>query len=220
MTDILVIAPHPDDETLGCGGTILKHIANGDKVHWCIVTQMDNNYPIDIRQKRADEIQKVANAYNFINVHQLNFAPAQLDIVPKSELVGAIKKVFQKVAPEIVYLPFSGDVHSDHAYAFDAASASLKWFRQKSVKRALCYETISETNFQINPLQNRFNPNVYVDIEEFFNKKIDIMKIYESEIEEFPFPRSVEALEALAKLRGTACGARSAEAFILLKEIL
>lgn len=218
MANILVIAPHPDDETLGCGGTILKHTAAGDAVHWCIVTQMDAAYAKAQRDKREKEIESVAKAYKFAKTHQLSFAPAHLDVVPKSEMVAAMRDVFQDVKPDIVYLPFPGDIHSDHAAVFEAASANLKWFRLKSIKRALCYETVSETDFQIHPLQKRFEPTVFVNIDSYLDRKIEIMKIFESEIQEFPFPRSEEALRSLAQLRGAACGAKAAEAFVLLKE--
>lgn len=219
---ILVIAPHPDDEILGCGGTILKHIAEGDSVHWCIATTMSEELGFSAERiaARAAEIEKVKKSVGFASVHQFDFPATTLDTLAKSEFVGVFKEVFDQLQPHTVYLPHPADIHSDHTAVFEAAIACTKSFRCPSVKRILCYEVLSETDFQIHPSQAHFQPNVFVDVTPFIQQKIEAMKIYESELAEFPFPRSVEAIEALAKTRGAACGANAAEAFQLLKEIL
>ena len=219
---ILIAAPHPDDETLGCGGTLLRHIANGDEVHWLIVTDMSRESGFSELQvsKRQREIQKVFETYRFAEVHNLKFPPAGLDTLPKGELISAIGQVIKKVMPEIVYLPYRGDVHTDHAVVFDAVVSCTKWFRYPFIRRTLCYETLSETDFGLNPEARGFTPNFFVDITDYIDKKIEIAKIYETEIGEFPFPRSPEALIALARLRGAASGCLAAESFVLLREIV
>lgn len=219
---ILVVAPHPDDEVLGCGGTILKHIAAGDDVHWCITTSMseDHGFSQDRMTKRADEIATIKDILGFKGVHHFDFPAATLDTLPKSDFVGALKNVFEAIEPHTLYLPHPADIHSDHAATFEAAMACTKWFRSPSVKRVLCYEVPSESDFQINPVENHFQPNVFIDITPYIEKKLAAMAIYESEVSAFPFPRSLEAIEALAKVRGAASGVQAAEAFQLLKEIL
>lgn len=222
MKSIVVIAPHPDDETLGCGGTLLRHIDEGDTVHWLILTSMHAEYGFaeECIALRANEIREVAELYGFHAVHQLNFPTTRLETIPIGELISAIKNIFQETVPSIVYLPYPGDVHTDHQIAFNAAVSCAKWFRQASIKRILAYETLSETEFGINPMQQTFTPNVFVNITEFSNRKLEILHRYAGETGIFPFPRSTEAVAALAALRGANAGCAAAEAFMLLKEIL
>lgn len=218
---ILVVAPHPDDETLGCGGTLLRHIASGDKVFWLIVTDMraEHGFMAEVVNQRQTEIQKVAAAYGFSNTYNLGLQPARLDTLPKGELVQAIGQVVRETSPTDVYLPFRGDVHTDHAAVFDAVASCAKWFRYPSIRRVLCYETLSETEFGLNPEGAKFMPNSFVDISSYIDRKIEIAQMYETEMGEFPFPRSAKAFRALAEVRGAACGCLAAESFMLLREI-
>jgi len=217
---VVVVTPHPDDETLGCGGTLLKHKQNNDEINWLIVTSMDDGYAEDVRKHRELEVEQVAACYGFHRIERLTFEPARLDTVPLSELIRAIGDAFATIRPTTVYLPNRHDIHSDHKIVFDAASACTKWFRYPYIRRVLAYETLSETHFNINPDTRGFMPNVFVDISLFLQQKIDIMKIYESELKEHPFPRSVEAMKALSCIRGSQIGVEAAEAFMLLKESL
>ncbi|MBO8164297.1 MAG: PIG-L family deacetylase [Brevibacillus sp.] len=221
MKKILVVAPHPDDETLGCGGTILKHKHQGDQIHWLIVTGMkkEYGYSLDQIQKRKNEIREVADAYSFSSVHLLEYPPAQLDSMPLHELIQRIHAVFEEIQPEVLYLPYPGDAHTDHRVVFEAAIACAKWFRNPYVKRVLVYETLSETDFSIQPDRQRFHPNYYVDITPFLESKIQIMRVYASEMSDFPFPRSEQAIRGLSYVRGAASGCIAAEAFMLIKEI-
>jgi N-acetylglucosamine malate deacetylase 1 len=222
MSNILAVAPHPDDETLGCGGAILKHKSKGDKIHWLIVTAMteDIGYTPEKIMHRSIEIQKVSKAYGFSSVHQCGFPATLLDAIPLAEIVPKIGAVIKKVKPNIIYLPFFGDVHSDHRIVFDAVASCLKWFRYPSVKRVLVYEALSETDAALNPDTNVFHPNVFIDISAFLKKKMEVMRIYDGQLGSFPFPRSKEAICALAYVRGAASGFKAAEAFMLLKEII
>lgn len=222
MNKVLVIAPHPDDETLGCGGTILRHINAGDEVSWLIATEMQKaiGFSDDKIDQRRNQIQGVAKLYGFSSVFGLPFPTTRLDTIPLGDIVKAISDVFITAQPEVIYLPYRGDVHTDHKIIFDAAIACTKWFRYAYVKRILAYETLSETDFAVNPGDNGFRPNVYVDIENFMERKLKIMQSYMGEIGEFPFPRSDDAILSLAKVRGACAGFKAAEAFMLIKEIL
>lgn len=218
---ILVIAPHPDDETLGCGGTLRRHVAEGREVHWLIVTEMLEAHgyePRRIRQ-RAREIERVAEAYGFHRVHQAGFPAAEIDSLPKGRIVEAVSSVLEEVRPDTVYLPYRNDVHSDHAVVFDAAVAAGKIFRHPSLKRIYAYETLSETEFGLRPDDPGFRPNLFIDITPYLDEKVRIMKIYRSELGRHPFPRSVQSLRAMATLRGTQAGVEAAEAFMVLREI-
>ena len=137
-----------------------------------------------------------------------------------SELISKISSIINKVKPNIIYLPFKGDVHSDHKYIFDAAYSCTKIFRHPFIKKLYMMETLSETEFSLSTKEDSFVPNVFVDISEFMDKKIELMNIYESEMGEHPFPRSERNIRALATYRGATSGCDYAESFMLLKEII
>lgn len=217
----LVIAPHPDDEVLGAGGTILRLKAEGNIVSWLIVTSISREagWGDEKIQQRADEIKSIANLFGFDSIYELNFPTAQLDQIPTSDLISEISNIFKVFEPEQVFVPHPSDIHSDHRLVFDATASCIKWFRYPSVKRVLAYETLSETDFNLGNKQV-FQPNIFVNIEPYFIEKLSAINIYQSELGEFPFPRSHEAITALARLRGAASGFKAAEAFELLREIL
>lgn len=221
MDKVLIVAVHPDDETLGCGGTLLKHKAHGDEIHWMIATDVKESegFEKELIIRRDNEINKVTTMYNFDSVHKLGLSTMKVDEYSMSELIGAITKVISDVKPSIIYLPFKGDVHSDHRKIFETAYACTKSFRYPFVKKIYMIETLSETEFAPSTKEDSFIPNVFVDITEYIDKKLEIMKVFESEIAEHPFPRSIRNLKALATLRGATCGYEYAESFVLLKEI-
>jgi LmbE family N-acetylglucosaminyl deacetylase len=215
----LAIAPHPDDEVLGVGGTLLRRKAEGAKVAWLIVTAISTEFGWSEEQVklRASEINRVTALLGLDEVFTLDFPTAQLDRIPMRDLVARISDVFRSFEPEEVFVPHPSDVHTDHRIVFDAVASCSKWFRYPSVKRVMAYETLSETEFGLGMGQG-FRPNVFVDIEPFLDGKLQAMNIYASELGVFPFPRSHEAVRALATLRGAASGFRAAEAFELLRE--
>ena len=218
----LIIAPHPDDELLGCGGTLRQRIAEGGTVAWLVMTEITEQAGFSARRvkQRRVEIERVREALKVEphHLYSLGFQTAELDQIPMSVLVKQISEVFIDFKPDEVFLPYPGDAHSDHRVAFDAGSACTKWFRYPSVKRVLVYETPSETDFGIDPRDTGYKPNIYIDISGQVEKKIELMKIYASEMGDFPFPRSEIALRALAQFRGAQAGFEAAEAFMLLRE--
>ena len=213
---VLVIAPHPDDETLGCGGTLLRHLDQGDDVHWLIVTSVreeDGWSPAYVAEKNR-QINLVNEHYGFLEKYQLGFPAAGLDAVPIRLIVEAIEKVINSIHPTTLYVPSRWDAHTDHQVVFSATAASAKWFRAKSIKEIVCYETISETNFSFSG--NVFDPNVFVNITDYIERKCAILTQYTTEISEHPFPRSEKAIRALADLRGSQSGCEAAEGFQLV----
>jgi len=219
---ILVISPHPDDETLGCGGTILTHKDMGDKIYWLITTNIDvkNGWNKDIVEKRQKEIKAVAEMYGFEKTFKLDYPAAKLDTIPIQEIIESISKVIFEIKPEIIYLPNRSDVHTDHQITFKAAYSCTKNFRYPFIKKILMYETLSETEFAPALPENTFIPNVFVDITNYFEKKLEIFKIYKSEVMEEPLPRSLDSIKALARYRGSQIGFEHAEVFMLIREIM
>jgi len=219
----LVVAPHPDDELLGCGGTLLRRVAEGGTVAWLLMTTVteETGWAVERIHQRASEIDQVREGLKIASNHfySLGFPTTELDRVPTSLLVQRISQVFSDFQPEEILLPYPGDVHSDHRVTFEAASACTKWFRYPSVKRVLAYETPSETDFGIDPRDSGFKPNFFTDISGYLDKKIDLLFQYKSEMGVFPFPRSRESIVGLASLRGSQSGCLNAESFMLLKEV-
>lgn len=222
MKTVLVVAPHADDETLGCGGTILKLVDKGCQVHWVLVTEMTSDAGFSEKQiqARKSEIRKVSTAYGLAATHELKLPSARLETLSKGDVIGPISQIVNQVKPEMVFTVYRNDAHSDHEIVFDAVMSATKSFRYPFIKKVLAYETISETDFGMKPEDGGFKPNVFVDIAGYLDSKLEILEIFESEVHEFPFPRSRKALEALAYVRGAQCNAEAAEAFMLIKEIM
>jgi N-acetylglucosamine malate deacetylase 1 len=215
---IIVIAPHPDDETLGVGGTLLRHKMEGDEIAWLIMTNISTKEGwgrerVNIRQS---EIEKVSNKYNFDATYKLDFPTTRLDQIPISIMVESVSKVILSFQPDTVYLPNRSDIHSDHRITFNVAMACTKTFRFPSISRILMYETISETEFIPAISEGQFTPNTFVDISDYMEKKIDIMKVYSSEMMDYPQPRSVTTIQSLARVRGSRISKQAAEAFQLI----
>lgn len=222
MSKILVVAPHPDDETLGCGGTLLKHKKMADQVYWLIVTGISEKFGFSENRVRSrnEEIKQISKIYDFDSVYNLQLPTTKLSEIPLGEMIACVSEIFGRIEPEVVYIPYRGDVHSDHKVVFDVVASCTKCFRYNSIRRVLAYETISETDFGINPDILGFRPNVFVNISNYLEKKIQALNMYPSELGDFPFPRSEQAVRSLARLRGVAAGCNAAEAFMLLKQII
>ncbi len=219
MRKILVVSPHPDDETLGAGGTLLRHKSEGDKIYWCNVTNIKEEYGYSSEKVaiRNEEIETVSKLYGFEDTFNFELKPASLNenIIPN--LIDKLKSVVEKIKPEIMYVPFYGDAHSDHRIVFSALSPFFKSFRYPFIKKILMMEIISETDNQyIEP----YKPNVFIDISDYIEKKLEIMNVYKNELGEHPFPRSSENIKNLAFYRGSQCNCKYAESFMLVKEVL
>ncbi len=219
---VLVIAPHPDDETLGCGGSLLKHKSNGDSLSWLVATRgHEPQWSAELLERKENEIRRVAEAYGFENTLRLNLPTIKLDAIPLEEIIVAIRNAVTDAAPDIVYLNHFGDVHSDHRVVFEATMSVIKPFYsgKQGVRRVLSYEILSSTDaMPANPAR-AFVPNVFTDVTGFLEKKLEIMSLYESELQEYPLPRALESLRALARFRGATIGVEFAEAFMLVREV-
>jgi len=219
---VLVVCAHPDDETLGCGGTIQKRVAAGDEVSWAIATQAhEPQWTAETIERKAAEVDEVAAAYGFARHVRLGFPSSRLDVTPRADLIGALQLVVEEVRPKHVYVVHPGDVHRDHCDVFEATMSVLKGFRMGSlgVTRVLAYETLSSTDAAA-PGDRPFAPTVFVDIGEYLEQKLRIMALYASEAQEHPQPRAESAIRALARFRGASVGVEYAEAFQLVRELV
>jgi LmbE family N-acetylglucosaminyl deacetylase len=218
LSGVCVIAPHPDDEMLGAGGTLIKAVRTGVPVYWLIVTIMckDQGFSPQQIESRIGEIQSVVAGVPFSDMANLNFPATALDQIPDRELIGALKEVLSRWKPHTVLIPWRFDAHTDHLKVHDCTLAATKSFRSPFVKTVLAMEILSETN---SSRDNAFIPNWYSDISKEIDRKIDLFRIYESEIKEHPFPRSEDSIRALATLRGSEIGVPFAEAFHVIRHI-
>lgn len=218
---ILVISVHPDDETLGCGGTLLKHAGIGDSIYWLILTRMDVSlgYSSDQIQIAKAQIDRVAHAYHFADVFELGFPTTKLQIIDFSLLVQKISGIVGQLKPRLIYMNNRSDIHTDHQVASKAIFSATKVFRHPYVKRVLMYECLSETEVTPQFAENVFLPTVFSDITIYLDKKLEIMSLYQTELQGQTFPRSLEIIKSLAAYRGSSACCAYAEAFMHVREI-
>ena len=218
---VLVIAPHHDDEILGVGGTIAKRIAEGQEVFVCVVTTGSSQmYPQTVLQQTRDESIQAHDYLGVAKTFYLDYPAAMLEEAKRSELNASLIDLIQEIKPDEVYIPHRGDMQLDHKLTVDAAMVALRPKYQHKVKKVLVYETLSETGWDIPNITNEFIPNVYTDITEYLDKKLKAMEFFKSQLSVFPNPRSIGAIEALAKYRGSTVVVDAAEAFMLVREII
>lgn len=215
--NILVLAPHPDDEIIGVGGTILKHIKVGDNVGLMILTKAHEPYwSKEIIAKKTEEVQAVSKFMGIKRLFWEDFKAASLNSVPSIELSNKIEAVVADFKPDIIYAPPKGDVHIDHDII---GSLSLSVARKfQSVTKLFFYE--EPQNIADNSSPFYFVPNYYVDVTEFIDKKIEALEMYQTERKNFPHPRSGKALKLAAAERGRTIGVDFAESLMLVKEIV
>lgn len=211
---VLVIGAHPDDEVLGAGGAILKHVSQGDTVSVCIVTKSYSpEWSEESRAQKVIEERKVDQLLGVSRRFNLGLPTVKLNTIPTGEFNRTIAQVVSEADPDIIYTHFEHDLNTDHGLVF---KATLVAARPPRKTRILCYETVSETEW--GPVG--FAPNTWVNVSEFVDKKIQAFLIYESEVKVFPHPRSPEVIRALAVRRGSEAGFPAAEAFLTVRDFI
>ena len=208
-----------DDEVLGMGGTIARHISEGDEVYVCFVAHRIYDHKFD-EEKNKIEVQsalKAKEVFGYKEAEFLNLNDERLDVCIQDILI-PLEAYINRIKPEIVYVCHKGDNHQDHKAVFQAAMVALRPFANENIKRILCYEVPSSTE-QSPPFNDyAFLPNFYVNIEKYLKTKIEALHCYQTERRGFPHPRSDKGVEILAMKRGSEIGFKAAEAFIILRE--
>lgn len=221
---LLVVAAHPDDEILGCGGTMALHSMRGDEVYVLIlgegITSRDVKRDRKKRDKEIKELRRDIEAANKIvgtkKTFIYDFSDNRFDSVPLLDIIKVVEKVKNEVMPDIVYTHHHGDLNIDHRLTFHAVLTACRPLKGESVKEIYSFEVPSSTEWS--PDNSKyFMPNYFVDIKDTIAKKVAAMKAYKSEIRGFPHPRSVRAIENLAKNRGANVGFEYAEAFMVVR---
>jgi LmbE family N-acetylglucosaminyl deacetylase len=217
---ILVIAPHMDDEVLGCGGAIVRHVQAGDQVAVCLVANRAYGHRYDQalieREKKA--CLRAQTILGYQNTVFLDLQDEKLDH-SQIELIIPLEETVNSLRPDIVYLPHRGDLNQDHRAVFDAALVACRPLAAHRVKGLRVYEVPSSTD-QIPTLSAwPFLPNYYVDIKGVLDLKLDALACYDAESRSYPHPRSPEGLLIFARKRGMEVGLEAAEAFVVLRDI-
>ena len=219
MTSILVVAAHPDDEVLGCGGYIAARVKSGDEVVVTFVsdgvTSRDENSGVAEIETRRHAARSAAKVLGVKDVSFGDLPDNKLDSVPLLEVIKTIESVIRRVQPSIVVTHFGGDLNIDHRIVNQAVITSCRPTSGQCVKQIMFFEIPSSTEWQIQRKGEAFVPNWFEDISQTLELKVQALKMYEHELREWPHPRSLKAVEYLAHWRGASCGVDAAEAFIL-----
>ncbi|MFZ4455603.1 MAG: PIG-L deacetylase family protein [Bacteroidales bacterium] len=220
MKNILVVAPHPDDEVLGCGGVIRKHVNVGDTVYVLVVTRGNPKFYSD--EKIENVRSEARSAHQFLGVKEtgfLDFLAPNLDTTSQAELSQSIVSYIKEKQINTLYLPHRGDIHHDHRAVFNAGLVAARPVNNNTVTRIYAYETLSETEWAAPFGDDVFIPTHFVNVESEFEAKIKAMSFFKSQVRQFPSTRSLETIEALAKFRGATVGFKRAEAFMTIRTI-
>ena len=217
--NILIIAAHPDDEVLGCAGTILKRKKEGHTISVCIATRPPLNFPEDKFLEKRKEVEAVAKHLGVSKVYYLEYPTVTLNTIPHNELNRKLFDVITAAKADIVYTHHRGDNNMDHRILFDATLVATRPEPGQRVKEVYSYESLSSTEWGAIVPERAFIPTVFEDITPFIDQKVKAMEIYASEIKAFPHPRSSEGIRLRAQYRGLTVGMTFAEAFVLIRKI-
>jgi LmbE family N-acetylglucosaminyl deacetylase len=221
---VLVIAPHSDDETLGVGGTMARYAAEGHEVFVAVMTGFgpERNYP-GVTQALIDEVRGEAKlAHAILGVKETLFRDIPTVYAPQEPLWrnnAVAAEVLKQVGPDVLYVPFSHDLHRDHRAIFHSFEVAYRPTHAagRKVREVYMYETVSETHWTTPGVDAGFCPNVWVDVHQYLPKKLEALRCFKSQMRPAPDARSLEAVEALATFRGSQMSMFAAEAFVMVR---
>jgi LmbE family N-acetylglucosaminyl deacetylase len=222
----LIIAAHPDDEVLGCGGTIARRSEDGEQVYIAILGEgITSRY--EEREKADQQLvdalketsREVAELLGAKEVYSYDFPDNRFDTVPLLDVVKTIEDLIDEVQPEIVYTQHGGDLNIDHNIVYRATMTATRPMVDCPVRKVYAYEVASSTEWAFQEFSPPFRPNIFVEIEDTLGQKIEAMQMYETEARPYPHPRSAKSLRAIAQNWGRTAGLQAAEAFELVRSV-
>lgn len=227
MTNVLVVAAHPDDEVFMCGGTMARHAAAGDQVHTLFLADgetarlaaYDRHSLSEQRASRREAGLHAAHVLGAKEPRFLDLPDNRLDGEMLLDIVKLVEKAIVEIGPEIVYTHHHGDLNADHSIAHRAVLTACRPSPGQPVRRILAGESLSSTEWASEGTGGVFAPNSFVDISATLDVKLEALTAYSAELRPFPHPRSLETVRNLAGLRGATVGLVAAEAFILIRDI-
>jgi LmbE family N-acetylglucosaminyl deacetylase len=203
----LIVAAHPDDEVLGCGGLVLK-LNKKQEIFSLVLTKGGRENPI--------LTDKVAEFLGFRNHWQLDFPDNKFDTLPLIEIIRAVEKIKTEIKPDIIFTHFEHDLNKDHRLTYEAVETATRPMAGESVRELFSFEIPSSTEWKF---PNVFAPNWFVDISDTIEDKIKAFQMYDTEVRDYPHPRSPEAMRTIAKRWGILSGLNSAEAYLLVRKV-
>lgn len=218
-TRILIVVAHPDDEVLGCGGTIARHVAEGDRVYVVFMADgvgsrgLDRSDELQQRNQVRDEAIKILGV---ADSHALAFPDNRMDSVPLLDVVQALEPIIEQVQPMRVYTHHHGDLNVDHRVTHQAVMTACRPIPGSSVREIFTFEVMSSSEWATHSFVP-FVPNAFVDISDYLPKKLEALAAYGMEMRLAPHSRSVDHIESLARHRGSCVGVEAAEAFELIR---
>ena len=227
MDRVLVVAAHPDDEVLGCGGTIVRHAMAGDEVNILILAQgmlaRAEKDDFESYHKKQNDLKersfRVAELLGAKDVIHLDFPDNRMDSVDLLNIIKRIEEFIDRIRPQIIYTHHGGDLNIDHTITAKAVVTATRPLRGGIVPEICAFEILSSTEWAFGQDSIPFRPNYFIGIDPYTDKKIEAINIYRTETEPYPYPRSPDAIRALAKRRGSQSGLKAAEAFMILRRI-
>jgi LmbE family N-acetylglucosaminyl deacetylase len=222
---VLVCVAHPDDEVLGCGGTMARHVERGDAVHVIFVAD-----GVGSRQSSSAEHQRgllerrqaAENAARIIGSekpHYLDYPDQRLDTIALLDITQSIEALLATIRPDVIYTHHGDDLNADHRLVSEAIMTAARPVPGQVVASVYGFETLSSTEWVFHSRGTAFRPNRFIGIETTLKRKLDALRAYQTEMRDFPHPRSYETVEMLARLRGSTVGLAAAEAFTVLRDV-
>ena len=216
---VLIVAAHPDDEVLGCGGTILRHTENKDDVQIVFVSdgEISRDNSNEKKIKRNEAAKTVSKELGCKEPIFLDFPDNQLDTIPLLKIIKLIENILGTFKPNIVYTHYYNDLNIDHQITSKAVLTACRPIGEDFVKQIFLFEIPSSTEWSI--ASSHFKPNKYISITNFSDKKKKLLKIYGNEMRDFPHPRSIKYISSIETIRGSESGLEEAEAFLVFREV-
>lgn len=217
---VLAVVAHPDDEVLGCGGALARHVADGDDVYVVYLTNGVGARSSEVADLTDRKIatEKANKIIGITESYYLEFPDNQMDSIPLLEVVKAVEALVDNVVPDIIYTHYFGDLNIDHRITYQAVITACRPMPKTSVREIYAFEIVSSTDWGVG-LFPTFSPNYYVSIEDVLQKKIDALNAYEIEMRAPPHSRSIDHIKSLAIHRGHSVGLAYAEAYVLIRFI-
>jgi len=218
---VLVVAAHPDDEVLGCGGTMARHASCGDEVHIVIVAEgatSRQGHPANGTTELRNATESAAHCLGVSSVTALGLPDNRLDSMDLLDLVQLIEPIYEQLCPTVMYTHHYGDLNVDHVQVSRAVSAVARPLPESNLRSLLLFEVPSSTGWAA-PTDRPFLPNWYVDVTQWVEHKRKALLVYETEMREYPHARSHAAVESLTRFRGSSVGVHAAEAFELHRHV-
>lgn len=220
--NILIIVAHPDDEIIGIGGAAIKHVEQGDHVYALILGKGSlarDDSDADTIEKLAQQTKNASEIIGFESVFLYDFPDNRFDTVSRLDIIKVIEKSIKKIKPTIVYTHYENDVNVDHQIVFQAVNTACRPCLPDCPKKIYSFETLSSTEWQLADYQV-FNPNTFIDIEKYIDRKLMALGKYKDEMREYPHSRSLKGVKILSQYRGMQSGNKNAEGLVLKRALL